>query len=189
MKNNVLDTNYSMLLGHEWLRDAKVTHDWGNNLISIEDNGTIHTIAITKHLDSNIKRPKVLLCYDFINGVTNEEEDMLLVAKLDLFTIGTINLLKLKVLVVMCDAKTNIDAKIDTNAKIDINEKTSTDAKIDTNVEIDTNTKIGIDLKISIDKPIFYFPHPPEEISVDTTPTWIKMQDMKMAKWNLAKDV
>jgi hypothetical protein len=29
MKNNILDANYSMLLGCPWLRDAKVTHEWG----------------------------------------------------------------------------------------------------------------------------------------------------------------
>jgi hypothetical protein len=36
MKNNILDANCSMLLGHPWLQDAKVTHDYRNNLISIE---------------------------------------------------------------------------------------------------------------------------------------------------------
>jgi len=37
----------------------------------------IHTIVVTKHLDSNTKRSKVLLCYNFVNEITNEEEDML----------------------------------------------------------------------------------------------------------------
>jgi hypothetical protein len=27
LKNNVVDSSYSMLLGKPWLRDAKVTHD------------------------------------------------------------------------------------------------------------------------------------------------------------------
>jgi hypothetical protein len=27
--NNVIDANYSMLLGKSWLRDVKITHDWG----------------------------------------------------------------------------------------------------------------------------------------------------------------
>lgn len=51
------------------------------------------------------------------------------------------------------------------------------------------NTKIDIDLKINIDELIFYFPRPLGEISIDTTPTWIKMQDMKTVKWNLVEDV
>jgi hypothetical protein len=41
MWNNVLDGSYSMLLSQPWFRNAKVIHDWGKNLITIEDNGTI----------------------------------------------------------------------------------------------------------------------------------------------------
>jgi len=40
-----------------------------------------------------------LFYYDFVNGIIDEEEDMLLAAELDLFTIGTIILPKLKILV------------------------------------------------------------------------------------------
>lgn len=39
-----------MLLGCPCLRNVNVIHDWGNNLITIESNGTMHTIAIIKHL-------------------------------------------------------------------------------------------------------------------------------------------
>jgi len=101
MKNNILDVSYSMLLAPPWLRDAKVMHDWGNNLISIKDNGIVRTIIITKHLDSNTKCLKVLFCYDFVNGVIDKKEDILMVAKLDLFAIGTIILPKLEILVVV----------------------------------------------------------------------------------------
>jgi hypothetical protein len=31
----VLNSSYFMLLGRPWLRDAKVFHDWGNNIITI----------------------------------------------------------------------------------------------------------------------------------------------------------
>jgi hypothetical protein len=41
MHNNVLDSNYSMLLEHPWLHNAKVIHDWGNNLIIIERNNMV----------------------------------------------------------------------------------------------------------------------------------------------------
>ncbi len=92
MKNNTLDVNYSMLLGCPWLWDAKVMHDWGNNLISIEGNGIVHTIAVTKHLNNNTKHLEVLFCYNFVNGVTYEEEGVLLVVELDLFIINTITL-------------------------------------------------------------------------------------------------
>ncbi len=41
MWNNVLDGSYSMLLGRPWLRNVKVIHDWGKNLITIKNNGVI----------------------------------------------------------------------------------------------------------------------------------------------------
>jgi hypothetical protein len=48
-----------MLLGKPWLRDAKLKHDWGNNVIVVQGNGIIKTISykatllnahFTKHL-------------------------------------------------------------------------------------------------------------------------------------------
>jgi hypothetical protein len=98
MKNNVLDFNYSMLLGRPWLHNAHVTHDWGNNIITIEGNGTMQTISITKHLDSNTKRPEVLLCYDLMKSVMDKKEEIFFIEKPDLFTIGIITLPKPKIL-------------------------------------------------------------------------------------------
>ncbi len=63
--NSVVDSSYSMLLGRAWLRDAKVAHNWGSNTITIQGNGTIKTIIITKHLGGEVRRPEVLLCYDY----------------------------------------------------------------------------------------------------------------------------
>jgi hypothetical protein len=42
LQNSVVDSNYSMLLGRPWLRDAKVAHDWGSNINIIQGNGTIN---------------------------------------------------------------------------------------------------------------------------------------------------
>jgi hypothetical protein len=109
---------------------------------------------------------------------SNEKEDVLLVAKPNLFAIGTITLPKLKILLAMV-----VDAKIGTNAKLD------TDAKTDTNSKIGTKTKIGIDMKIDINKLIFYFLYTPRKISMDTTLIQIKVHDMKIAKWNLSEEV
>jgi hypothetical protein len=55
-----------------------VIHAWGNTLITIKGNGAIRTILVTKYLDVNTKQPKVLLYYDFANGITNEEDEILL---------------------------------------------------------------------------------------------------------------
>jgi hypothetical protein len=98
MKKNVLDFNYSMLLGRPWLHNAHVTHDWGNNIITIEGNGIVRTIFITKHLDSNTKHLEVLLCYDLMENIIEKEEEIFFIAKPNLFTIGIITLLKLKIL-------------------------------------------------------------------------------------------
>jgi hypothetical protein len=46
-----------MLLGRTWSRDAKMAHDWGNNIITIRGNGIITTIIITKHVGNEVKRP------------------------------------------------------------------------------------------------------------------------------------
>ncbi len=48
--NSVVDFSYSMLLGRPWLRDVKVACDWGNNIVTIQGNGTIRTTTATKHL-------------------------------------------------------------------------------------------------------------------------------------------
>jgi hypothetical protein len=43
--------------------DAKVAHDWGSNIVTIQGNGTVRTITATKHLGGEVRKPKVLLCY------------------------------------------------------------------------------------------------------------------------------
>jgi hypothetical protein len=37
LQNNVVNSNYSMLLGRPWLRDAKVAYDWGSNIVTIKE--------------------------------------------------------------------------------------------------------------------------------------------------------
>jgi len=77
IESGVLDSSYSMLLGCPWLKDAKLSHDWGNNIIIIQRNGTIRTIPVTKKLGAPTKRLKTLVCYDFHFGISNEEEDLM----------------------------------------------------------------------------------------------------------------
>ncbi len=38
LQNSVVDSNYSILLGRCWLKYAKITHEWGNNVIIIQGN-------------------------------------------------------------------------------------------------------------------------------------------------------
>jgi len=75
MKNNVLDASYFMLIGHPCLHNAKDTHDWGNNLITVDGNGIMHTIVMNTNLYSNMKWLKVFFGYNFVNVGIDEEED------------------------------------------------------------------------------------------------------------------
>jgi hypothetical protein len=90
LKNNVVDPNYYMLLGRPWLKDAKVTHDWGNNVIIVQGNGTVKTILINKKLGAKTRRPQLFVCYDLIERLTDEEEDLIFETELEVFSIGTI---------------------------------------------------------------------------------------------------
>jgi hypothetical protein len=56
IQNKVVDSSYSMLLGRPRLRDAKVAHDWRNNTIIIQGNGTIRTITVIKCLENEVRR-------------------------------------------------------------------------------------------------------------------------------------
>jgi hypothetical protein len=68
LKNNVVDFSNFMLLRKLWLKDAKVTHDWDNNVIIVKGNGTIKTISINKKLGVKTRRPQVLVYYDLMEG-------------------------------------------------------------------------------------------------------------------------
>ncbi len=93
LKTNVVDFNCSMLLGKVWLRNAKVTHDWGNNVITIQGNGIVRTILVNRKLGIKTKRPQVLVCYDLLQRLTYEE-DLIFETKPKLLSIGTITFLQ-----------------------------------------------------------------------------------------------
>ncbi len=77
----MVDFSYSMLLKRLWFKNAKVTHDWGNNVITIQGNGMVITISINKKLGAKTKRLQILVCYDLMQGLINEEEDMIFETK------------------------------------------------------------------------------------------------------------
>jgi hypothetical protein len=45
-------------------------------VIIVQSNGTIKTISVNKKLGAKTKRPQILVCYDLLEGLTNEEEDL-----------------------------------------------------------------------------------------------------------------
>ncbi len=90
INSSVINFSYSMLLGCPWLKDAKVSYDGGTNIITIQGTTMVQTIPIAKKLGAQTKRPKVLVCYDFHSRILDEKEDVMFATKLDLFSIGTI---------------------------------------------------------------------------------------------------
>ncbi len=56
----MVDFSYYILLGRPWLKDVKVTHDWGNNVINVQGNRTIRTISVSMKLGAETKGPKYL---------------------------------------------------------------------------------------------------------------------------------
>jgi hypothetical protein len=76
IQNNLLDSNYFML-NHPWLKDVKISHDWGSNTIIIKGINMSKTISITKNLRIYIMRFEVLVCYDFHYGIFDEEKDLM----------------------------------------------------------------------------------------------------------------
>jgi len=83
-----------MLLRKPWLKNAKVTHDWGNNVIIVQGNGTIKTISVNKKLGVETIWPQALVYYDLMDRLTYEEEDLIFETKPKLFSIGIITLSK-----------------------------------------------------------------------------------------------
>ncbi len=43
-------------------------------------------------MGGEVRKPEMLLCYDYHNGITNEEKDIIFATEPKLFSIGTISL-------------------------------------------------------------------------------------------------
>jgi hypothetical protein len=70
LQNNVIYANYFMMLVRPWLRDAIIAHDWGNNIMTIQGNGMVRTIVVTKHLGAKVKQPQKC-CYATITKMVS----------------------------------------------------------------------------------------------------------------------
>ncbi len=81
LKNSVVDSSYHMLLKRPWLIYAKVTHDWGNNVITVQGNGIVRIMSIKRKLGAKTKRPQILVYYDLMEGLIDEKEDLIFETK------------------------------------------------------------------------------------------------------------
>jgi hypothetical protein len=69
-------------------------------------------------LGGEVRRLEVLLCYDYHNGITNEEEDIIFATELFFFSIRTISLPE-----TIQFMKTTYVEIVDTNVKTSISEQ------------------------------------------------------------------
>ncbi len=40
-----------------WLKDVKMAHDYGSNIVIVQRNGIVRTIIVTKHLGGEVRKP------------------------------------------------------------------------------------------------------------------------------------
>ncbi len=132
-------------------------------------------------MGGEVKRPKMLLCYDYYNGNTNEEEDIIFVIEPILFSIGIISLLE-----IIQSMKTTDVGIMDTNVKTSIYEQgfevQSTKKKIPGN---------RYELKVTLEDKVYletYYRHQPGSVVVDETLINNKAQGMQIARWTLIEN-
>lgn len=63
-------------------------------MVTIQGNGIIKMIVVTKHLGNDAKQPEVLMRYNFQHIITYDEEDVIFTIKLEFLSIGIIILPK-----------------------------------------------------------------------------------------------
>jgi len=61
-------------------------------VIIVQGNGIIKKISVNKKLGAITRRPQVLICYDLLERLIDEEEDMIFETKPKLFLTGTITI-------------------------------------------------------------------------------------------------
>ena len=70
-----------MILGRPWFRDAKVEHNWGHNQITLGGPQAPITIPVlTQGYAHHQSQPDQLEGYDWIQGLTDEQEHNVLAA-------------------------------------------------------------------------------------------------------------
>lgn len=77
-----------------WLVAPKVTHDRGSHKVIINGDGTVQTISVKPWIGPRGQLPEVRLCYNFVEGLTNQEVSIYVESKRDLLPIRKFTLLK-----------------------------------------------------------------------------------------------
>jgi hypothetical protein len=155
-------------------------------VITIQCNGTIRIIFVNKNLGVETKRPQVLVCYDMMEGLIDEEEDLIFETELELFSIGTITISdEIISLLSVGVTKIKINGKSEPKKRIS-NKKTTEVMALITKI-----TKFNVKPKTSLEDKVYleiYYHHNQANIEVDETPTKIQVQNLQIANWTLTKE-
>jgi hypothetical protein len=124
---------------------------------------------MTKHLGINMKRQEVLLCFDYQNGITYEEKKRMFTCELELFSIGTINLLlePTSLVVINPIQIEKVIGIVDYGVNTKINHITIIKTIVNKELKTTFENKVC---------PKTYYHYIPCQIQIDETPTNIKMQ-------------
>jgi hypothetical protein len=133
-----------------------------------------------KHLGTNVKRPKVLLCFDYQNDITYEEKDSIFVSELELFSIGTINLSLIFLETIVINT---IQPKIATEIA---NSKVEPCCNFKGSAKIVFDKKIKVNLKDNV-YPKTYYHHMLGQVQIDETLAKVQVQELHIVGWMLTK--
>jgi hypothetical protein len=170
-----------MLLGRPWFKDAKVTHDWGNNVITIQGNGIVKTKSVNKKLGEETRRRQVLICYDLMEGIIDEEEDLIFETNIELLSIGIIIILDERVpLLNVGVTKIRINAESELEQGIPYQRTTKVVASTTKTIEFYVKPKTSLEDKVY---PKTYYHHNQVDIEVDGTLAKIQKKNLQIASW------
>ncbi len=135
-------------------------------MIIVQGNGIVRIMLVNKKLESETRRPQVLVYYDMMEGLTNEEEDLIFEIKPELFSINIINILDEKIsLLNVGVTKIRINGEFEPKQGISYQKVTKT-------------IKFNVTLETSLENKVYpktYYHHNQTDIEVDETSTKIQV--------------
>jgi hypothetical protein len=131
----------------------------------------VRIILVNKKLGAKTKRPQVLVCYDLMEGLIYEEEDLIFETKPEIFSINTITLLEKMVSLLSVGV-----LKIRSTEEFGPNQGTSDQTTVKMTPSIVKLEDFCVKLEVSLEDKVYsetYYHHSQDDIQVDETPTKI----------------
>ncbi len=132
-------------------------------------------------MGGGVKRAWMLLCYNYQNGIIDEEEDIIIAIGPELFSMWIINLPE-----TIQSMKTSNVEIMDTNVKTSISQQEfgvqSIEKKIDNNKY---EPKVVLEGKVYLK---MYYSHQLGNVTMDETLAKIKEHELEIVGWTLTKD-